>query len=52
VLGNMARDSNGHVRVALNSSALGPGEYTVQLEGLDLRRGAEPQGWARFSITR
>jgi hypothetical protein len=52
VLSNLARDSNGHLRVALNSSALGPGDYNVQIDGLDLRRGTEPQGWARFSITR
>lgn len=52
VLTNLARDSNGHVRVALNTSALGPGDYAVQVEGLDPRRGTQPQGWARFSVTR
>jgi hypothetical protein len=52
VLTNLSRDSNGHLRAALNSSALGPGEYSVQIEGLDLRRGTEPQGWTGFSITR
>lgn len=52
VLTNLARDSNGHLRVALNSSALGPGDYTVQIDGLDLRRGTAPQGWARFTIAR
>jgi hypothetical protein len=40
------------VRVALNSSALGPGDYAVQVEGLDLRRGTQAQGWARFTVTR
>jgi hypothetical protein len=52
VLTNLVRDSNGHVRVALNSSALGPGDYAVQVEGLDLRRGTQAQGWARFTVTR
>lgn len=52
VLHNLGRDSNGHVRVALNSSALGPGDYAVQIEGLDLRRGSEAQGWARFRVSR
>jgi hypothetical protein len=52
VLTNMGRDSNGHLRVGLNSSALGPGDYTVQVDGLDLRRGSEPQGWTRFSIVK
>ena len=52
VLTNMGSDSNGHLRVGLNSSALGPGDYTVQVDGLDLRRGSEPQGWTRFSIVK
>jgi hypothetical protein len=52
VLTNVARDSNGHVRIALNSTALGPGEYAVEIEGLDLRRGRQAQGWSRFRITR
>ena len=52
VLTNLARDSNGHVRVALNSSALGPGDYEVKVEGLDLRRGTEEQAWTRFSVAR
>ena len=52
VFTNLARDSNGHVRVALNSSALGPGDYEVKVEGLDSRRGTEEQGWARFSVVR
>lgn len=52
VVGNMARDSNGHLRLGINTSVLGPGDYSVQVEGLDLRRGTEPQGWTRFSVTR
>jgi hypothetical protein len=52
VLTNLARDSNGHVRVALNSSALGPGEYDVKVEGLDRRRNTEPQAWTRFRVVR
>ncbi len=52
VLSNLARDSNGHLRIALNSSALGPGDYDVKVEGLDLRRGTEAQAWTRFSVRR
>ncbi|MDQ2639144.1 MAG: hypothetical protein M3Y79_00985 [Pseudomonadota bacterium] len=52
VVSNLARDSNGHLKLGINTSALGPGDYTVQVEGLDLRRGTEPQGWTRFSVTR
>jgi hypothetical protein len=51
VLNNLAKDSNGHVRMALNSSALGPGEYQVVLEGLDWRGSPVPQGWASFSVS-
>lgn len=52
VVSNLARDSNGHLRLGINTSALGPGDYTVQVEGLDLRRGTESQGWTRFSVAR
>jgi hypothetical protein len=52
VLTNLSRDSNGQLRVAFNSSALGPGDYQVQIEGIDWRGSPAPQGWARFSVTR
>lgn len=51
-LANVARDSNGHLRLALNSSALGPGDYTVSMEGLDWRGTPHPQAWASFAIAR
>jgi hypothetical protein len=50
VLTNLARDSNGHLRMALNSSAIGPGEYELTFEGLDWRGDPAPQAWARFSV--
>ena len=50
VLTNLARDSNGHLRIALNSSALGPGDYAVTFEGLDWRGAPAAQAWARFSV--
>ncbi len=31
VFTNLARDSNGHLRIALNSSAIGPGDYDLNL---------------------
>lgn len=52
VLGNLQRDSNGHLRVTLNSSALGPGDYSVQLEGLDWRGTPNKEGWFTFSVAR
>ena len=51
-LGNVARDSNGHVRIALNSSALGPGDYAVTIEGLDKWGKPVPQAWTRISSIR
>jgi hypothetical protein len=50
VFGNLARDSNGHVRIGLNSSALGPGDYDVSFEGLDWRGSPTDQAWTRFAV--
>ncbi len=50
VLNNLSRDSNGHLRIALNSSALGPGDYALMLEGLDWRGTPVPQAWTRFAV--
>jgi hypothetical protein len=52
VLTNLARDSNGQLRMALNSSALGPGRYDLTLEGLDWRGTPVPQAWAAITIAR
>lgn len=52
VLNNLNKDSNGLVRVALNSSALGPGDYRVTLDGLDWHGNPAPQAWASFAVTR
>jgi hypothetical protein len=51
VLGNLMRDSNGHLRIALNSSAIGPGDYDIEFEGLDWRGNPAPQAWARFTVS-
>ncbi|MEO6081314.1 MAG: hypothetical protein ABIQ86_16315 [Steroidobacteraceae bacterium] len=50
VITNLARDSNGHLRIALNSSAIGPGEYDLNFDGLDWRGDPTPQAWARFAV--
>lgn len=52
VLTNLARDSNGHLRIAFNTSALGPGDYQVTIEGMNWRGAPAPQAWARFTVTR
>jgi hypothetical protein len=50
VLHNQLRDSNGTVRLALNSSALGPGDYQITLEGLTLYGDVIPQAWTTIGI--
>jgi hypothetical protein len=51
ILGDLAKDSNGHLRIALNSSALGPGNYQLTLEGLDWRGEPQPDSWVTIGIT-
>ena len=52
VLNNMDKDSNGHLRIALNSSALGPGNYQLTVEGLDWRGQPQPDSWVTIGIQR
>jgi hypothetical protein len=52
VITNLAKDSNGHLRIALNSSALGPGTYQLTLEGLDWRGDPQPDSWVTIGIAR
>jgi hypothetical protein len=46
----VARDSNKEVRFALNSSAFGPGDYVLHVEGYTWRGQLEPVGWARLGL--
>jgi len=52
VITNLAKDSNGHLRIALNSSALGPGNYQLTIEGLNWRADPEPDSWITIGIVR
>ena len=52
VLHNLMKDSNGHLRIALNSSALGPGNYQLTIEGLSWRGDPEPDSWVTIGIQR
>jgi hypothetical protein len=52
VIDGMAKDSNGHVRIAVNAGALGPGDYMVELDGLNMHREGIPIGWYRFRVER
>jgi hypothetical protein len=50
VINYMLRDSNGDLRLALNTSALGPGVYQFAIEGLTLRSEAIAQAWTTIGI--
>jgi hypothetical protein len=52
VLGNVARDSNGQLRIAFNSSGLGPGDYQVHFEGLDKWGKPAESSWTRLTVVR
>jgi hypothetical protein len=47
---NVKRDSNGNIHLELNSSALGPGDYALTIEGLNWRGDPIPQAWATIGI--
>lgn len=50
VLNNLQRDSNGELRVSLNTHLLGPGAYQLQVEGLNPRGEYTPQGWTTLTF--
>lgn len=52
VLHNVGKDSNGHVRFAFNTSALGPGNYDLTFQGLTWRGEPVAQAWATIGIQR
>lgn len=49
-LKRVARDSNKEVHFNLNSSAFGPGDYIVRIEGYTWRGQLEPVGFARLGL--
>ena len=46
----MTPDSNKELRLALNSSAFGPGEYRIRIEGYDWRGNRFDAGWVRLVV--
>ncbi len=50
IIHNLLKDSNGHLRIALNSSALGPGTYQLTIEGLTWRGETEPDSWITIGV--
>jgi hypothetical protein len=51
VLYNLTKDSNGHVRIALNTSALGPGNYQLSIDGMTWKGEPVPEAWITIGIT-
>jgi hypothetical protein len=51
VLNNLTRDSNGHLRVAINSASLGPGNYLFAIDGLTLGNEARAQAWFTLGVS-
>jgi hypothetical protein len=49
-LRRVARDSNRELRVSLNSSAFGPGDYLVKIDGYNWRGQTEEVGWLRIGL--
>ncbi|HTV51004.1 MAG TPA: hypothetical protein VME21_07445 [Steroidobacteraceae bacterium] len=52
IIHNLLKDSNGHLRIAINSSALGPGLYQFTIEGLTWRGDPEPDSWVTIGVQR
>jgi len=49
-LRRVARDSNRELRFTLNSSAFGPGDYLVRVDGYNWRGQTEAVGWLRIGL--
>ena len=50
VLNNVQKDSNGHVRIAFNTSALGPGNYQFSIEGMTWKGQPMPEAWITVGV--
>ena len=50
VVERLAADRNQELRLALNSSAFGPGEYRIRIEGYDWRGNRSDAGWVRLVV--
>ena len=50
VLQRVTPDSNGDLRISLNSSAFGPGEYRLRLQGYTWQGRRVDAGWVRLRI--
>jgi len=52
IVQRLTPDSNRDLRMSLNSSAFGPGEYRIRIEGYNWRGQRSDAGWVRLLVTR
>lgn len=50
ILRRIARDSNRELRLSLNSSAFGPGDYLMEIKGYNWRGQTDTIGWVRLNL--
>lgn len=50
IIDRLAKDSDGNIRIALNSTALGPGDYELTIEGLNWQGAPQPDSWVTIGI--
>jgi hypothetical protein len=50
VLNNLLKDSNGELRMTLNSTGLGAGIYKARIEALPFRGSPIPVGWMILEV--
>jgi hypothetical protein len=50
VIDHLAKDSDGNLRLSLNSTALGPGDYQLTIEGLNWQGQPQPDSWVTIGI--
>jgi len=50
VFHNLSKDSNGHIRFSLNTSALGPGNYQFTIEGISWKGEVVPDSWVMIRV--
>jgi hypothetical protein len=50
IIDHIAKDSDGNLRIALNSSALGPGDYQLTIEALNWQGQPLPDSWVTIGV--
>jgi hypothetical protein len=50
IIDRLAKDSNGDLGIALNTTALGPGDYQLTIEGLNWQGQPQPDSWVTIGI--